>query len=71
MAPESTKPGFWRRMADAKWSPVTVMTNEEYAQMLQKKVLQVDAEIAVIDDKINVLREQLPIDHPGQVEVPK
>ena len=53
-----SKPGFWRRMSEKSYSPVTVLSNEEYAEMLQEKLLRVEAEIAVIDDKIAALKKQ-------------
>lgn len=52
------KDGFWRRLADKKWSPITVMSDEEYEALLKKKMLNVDVELAVIDDKIAAFREQ-------------
>jgi len=52
------KKGFWQRMADRKWSPVTVLSNEEYAAMLRERQLKIDVEIALIDDKIAALRKQ-------------
>ena len=61
-------PGFWRRMAEKSWSPVTVMSNEEYAERLREKMLKVDVEIAIIDDKIEALRT-LQREENGKVEV--
>lgn len=58
IAPEDRKPGFWRRLADRSWSPVKVMNNDGYAQLLRDKMLRVDVEIAVLDDKIEALRKQ-------------
>lgn len=52
------KQGFWRRMSEKSFSPVTVLTNEEYAEMLREKMLKVDVEISIIDDKIAALKEQ-------------
>ena len=47
---------FWRRMANSKYSPMKVLSNEEYEKILQKKLLRVEAEIAVIDDDIEKLK---------------
>ena len=52
------KPGFWKRMSEKRWSPVKVMSNEEYAELLKEKMMKVDVEIALLDDKIAALREQ-------------
>jgi len=45
-------------MAQKSWSPVTVMSNEEYADMLREKMLKADVEIAVLEDTITALRKQ-------------
>ena len=61
-------------MAQKSWSPVTVMTNEEYATMLREKMLKVDVEIAVLEDKIAALRalqqqeDQLPSETTKSIE---
>ncbi|KAK5167675.1 uncharacterized protein LTR77_007374 [Saxophila tyrrhenica] len=56
-AEHDAKPGFWRRMSDKPWSPVTVMSNEDYAKMLNEKLLRVDAEISIMDDRIAALKK--------------
>lgn len=48
---------LWRRMADSKWSPMKVLTDAEYEAMIREKLLGVNAEIALIDEKINSLKE--------------
>ena len=52
------KQGFWRRMSEKSFSPVSVLTNEQYAEMLREKMLKVDVEISIIDDKIEALKQQ-------------
>ena len=52
------KVGFWRRMSEKAWSPVTVMSDEEYAELLQRKMMKVDVEIAILDDRIASLRKE-------------
>lgn len=42
----------------SKWSPLTPLTDKEYENMLQEKILKLDAEIAMVDDNIAVLREK-------------
>ena len=42
--------------ADSSWSPVRKMTDEEYHGYLQEKILNIEAEISVIDDNIRELR---------------
>ena len=55
---EPPKPGFWKRMSEKSWSPVTVMTNDEYTEMLKEKMLKIDVEISILEDRIQALREQ-------------
>ncbi|GAB7363983.1 hypothetical protein MBLNU230_g4543t1 [Neophaeotheca triangularis] len=52
------KGGFLRWLAERKWSPVTVMKEGEYEALLRKKMLNVEVELAVVEDKIAALREQ-------------
>jgi hypothetical protein len=57
---------------DSKWSPVSVLSDDEYESMLREKLLRVNAEIALIDDSIADLKiqEMKIIDgaaHSGQI----
>ncbi|RYP47330.1 hypothetical protein DL768_006581 [Monosporascus sp. mg162] len=47
---------------DSKWSPMRSLSDKEYVDMLEEKVLRLDAEIAVIDENIASLKAsaQLP-----------
>ncbi|EDN09312.1 hypothetical protein I7I51_04709 [Histoplasma capsulatum] len=47
-----------QRMLESKWMLLRPLPDEEYIEMLNEKLLAVDAEIAVIDDKIAALRTQ-------------
>jgi hypothetical protein len=40
------------------WSPLQKLSDEEYVSMMQEKILRVDADIALIDDRIAKLREE-------------
>lgn len=42
----------------SKWSPVTPLTDREYEKMLEDKILNIDAQVALIDDRIAELRAQ-------------
>ncbi|KAI1094371.1 hypothetical protein F5B19DRAFT_54734 [Rostrohypoxylon terebratum] len=42
---------------DSKWSPFKRLSDREYEAMLEEKLLQLDAEISIIDDNIAALRE--------------
>lgn len=57
--PVDDKPskGFWRSITP-EFSWMRHMSNEEYAGMLREKLMKVDVEIAVLDDKIAALRKE-------------
>lgn len=65
-------PGFveekslWRRMADSKYSPMKVLSDEEYEKVLKEKLVRVDTEIALIDEDIKKIRSQDPDCEPEQ-----
>ncbi|KAM5487458.1 hypothetical protein MaudMau93_004543 [Microsporum audouinii] len=44
------------RIADSRWVPIKNLSDEQYKNMLQEKLLGVDVEIALIDDKLKALR---------------
>ncbi|KAI0022048.1 hypothetical protein F4780DRAFT_243058 [Xylariomycetidae sp. FL0641] len=49
---------------DSKWSPVKRLSHHQYAEMIEEKLLRLDAEIAIIDDNIAALKasEEVPND---------
>ncbi|EKG16389.1 hypothetical protein MPH_06358 [Macrophomina phaseolina MS6] len=47
-----------RKLADSRFSPVKVLSEEEYEHMLREKLLKVDVEIALVDEGIEKLRQQ-------------
>jgi len=55
--PKSEKPrrGFWESMTSI--GVVTHLTNEQYAEMLRERLLKVDVEIAILDDKIAAIKK--------------
>lgn len=52
--PEGEGTGF----LSSKWSPLRKMSDEEYENFMSEKMLKVEAEIALIDDKIAELQEE-------------
>ena len=42
----------------SRWSPVTPLTDRQYEKMLEEKLLKVDAEIAIIDENIQEIRNK-------------
>ncbi|KAL4912475.1 hypothetical protein BDW62DRAFT_19308 [Aspergillus aurantiobrunneus] len=57
---------FLERLADSKWIPLKSLSNEEYRGILSEKLLSIEAEIALIDDKIEEL-ERGKLDRPAEV----
>lgn len=49
-----------QRMADSKWIPLRSLSDEEYRGMLGEKLLSIEAEIALLDDKIEELEKSRP-----------
>ncbi|GKT46825.1 uncharacterized protein ColSpa_07006 [Colletotrichum spaethianum] len=41
---------------ESSWSPLKKLSDDEYREMIDEKMLKIDAEIALIDDKIAELR---------------
>ena len=44
-------------MAESKWIPLRSLTDEDYRGMLREKLLGIEAEIALIDDRIQELEQ--------------
>ena len=55
--------GWWKRAMGSKWSPMKVLTDEEYERMLKERLLRAEAEIAVLDEDIARLKEQDKVEH--------
>ena len=49
---------FSERISGKGWSLMKVMSDDEYKELLKKQQLVVDAEIAVLEDKITALWRQ-------------
>lgn len=65
---ESKGPGFWQRMSEKSWTPFKVLSNEEYANMLKEKMLKIEVEISIIDDKIAALKSQQEVENTREVQ---
>ncbi|KAL8371279.1 hypothetical protein RB595_001224 [Gaeumannomyces hyphopodioides] len=61
-------PGPKRDWLASKWSPLTRLTDEEYEQILEEKILKLEVEIALVEDRISHLRAtaQNPAQNPAQ-----
>jgi hypothetical protein len=55
---DPAKKGFWKRLSENNWSPVKLLNDKEHANLLREKLLNVEVEIALIDDKIAALKAQ-------------
>lgn len=58
--PVSDEPqlNFWQKFASLKWMPVTVLNDGEYENMLRERQLKLEAEIALVDERIEALKAQ-------------
>ena len=46
-------------MADSKYSPMQVLSDEEYEKFLKEKLVRVDAEIALLNEDMDKIRSQV------------
>lgn len=49
------------RMAESKWIPLKHLSDEEYRGILSEKLLSIEAEIALLDEKIEGLEKSRPV----------
>jgi BMFP domain-containing protein YqiC len=56
---DSPKPAqpMWKRVLSHKWSPMKLLTDEEYAEHMNRKLLKTEADIALLDDRIQELED--------------
>ncbi|KAJ5585052.1 uncharacterized protein N7459_004852 [Penicillium hispanicum] len=50
-----------QRIADSKWIPLRHLTDEDYRGILSEKLLSIEAEIALLDEKIEELEKSRPV----------
>ncbi|KAI4232947.1 MAG: hypothetical protein L6R40_007227 [Gallowayella cf. fulva] len=48
----------WRRMLNSRWSPMKVLSDEEYEQLLKEKLVRVEAELAMVEDNIEEIQQK-------------
>ncbi|RMZ71146.1 beta-ketoacyl synthase [Pyrenophora seminiperda CCB06] len=46
------------KLSQYRWSPMRALSDDEYANIMQEKLLNIEAQIAIIDDKIEAQRKQ-------------
>ncbi|KAF2733583.1 hypothetical protein EJ04DRAFT_513086 [Polyplosphaeria fusca] len=49
---------WMQRAAKSKWIPMKALTDDEYVQMLNEKLLALNAEIAIVDDRIEKFKSE-------------
>lgn len=58
--PADTQPfNFLQKVASMKYSPLKYIPDDEYEVMLQERLLRLDAEIALVDEKLEELKQEL------------
>jgi hypothetical protein len=69
LATPISKEPLWRRALNSKYSPMKVLSDDQYADMLKEKLLRVNADIAVVDDDISKWKKQQEgVQSKGQVQ---
>ncbi|KAL8896521.1 MAG: hypothetical protein Q9207_007668 [Kuettlingeria erythrocarpa] len=55
--PRASKPTLeqplWKRVLNSKYSPMKVLSDEQYEDLLREKLLGVEAQIAIVEEKID------------------
>ncbi|KAF2225890.1 hypothetical protein BDZ85DRAFT_192682, partial [Elsinoe ampelina] len=64
----SEKQGMMEWIAKQKWSPFSILTDAEYENILKEKILKLDVEIALIDDRIGALRTKAESGGPADTD---
>lgn len=56
-----------QQLMESKWMPLKALSDQQYEEMLQQKLLKVDIEISMIDEKVVTLKaakDDLPLVGP-------
>ncbi|KAL8767009.1 MAG: hypothetical protein Q9209_006363 [Squamulea sp. 1 TL-2023] len=49
---------LWKRVLNTKWSPMKVLSNEQYEKMLREKLVKVEAELAIVEEDIEKVKRR-------------
>jgi len=52
------KDNFVQRFAKSKWSPMSVLSDEEYEEMLRERLLGIEAQIVIVEERIEGVRRE-------------
>ena len=55
---EQKRVGWIEWVTTRKWSPIQMLSDEEYREIMMRKLLKVEAEIAVLEDDVKAIRER-------------
>lgn len=58
-SPPVTAPNILQKLAGMKYSPMKPLSDAEYEAILRERLLQVDAEIALLDEKIDMVKHEV------------
>jgi hypothetical protein len=66
-AEDETRKNSW---LNSEWSPMKVLSDKEYEEILREKLLRVNVEIALVDENITALKaeEQKPANKETDIE---
>ncbi|KAJ6119790.1 hypothetical protein N7523_004070 [Penicillium sp. IBT 18751x] len=59
-----------QRMAESKWIPLRHLSDEDYRDILGEKLLSIEAEIALLDEKIQELEKTRPAPKTSDTDTP-
>lgn len=61
---------FLQRLADSKWVPLKSLSDDDYRGILNEKLLSIEAEVALLDEKIQELEKAKAVG-PESVSKPR
>lgn len=54
---------YVRRLLESRWVPLKSLSDHDYMAMLNEKAIKIEAEIAIIDERIAALQKSKKSDH--------
>ena len=55
----ASPPNLLQKIASMKYSPIRNVSDAEYEAILQERLLRLDAEIALLDEKIEMVKQEI------------
>ena len=52
----SPRLSIMQRLTESEWAPLKALSDQQYEEMLQQKLLKIDVELSMIDEKIATLK---------------